>query len=355
MLADWGSFWMQLSQKEKEGIRLFLKASALERKGEIGQAIEFYGQAYRLDPEVEKHVDVKDLRPPSVDPNNNQAIERPVFDIQASDSSASISAALALEAYPHQPLGLEDELFLRILKWAGAIHPPSVDTIGKTCRKSYLLSRRAEVWQHLYNLTFTNQALIPRSVKMPSEDFRKAFLVKSRLRTDGIYINKMTYFRPGLSYTSLTNPVHLVTYYRYLRFFGSTQGYSVWWLISSKPPKDIIEHLRHPYRNNQEPDALALDFSSLALGQFANFFHGQWQPDYKNEEDGHFSLCLASTSRSKVIKWRMNVYLEPNTRKRPVQHGRLMVSEYVDVDHGTEISTDDWGRFTFSKVKSFYT
>ena len=45
------------------------------------------------------------------------------------------------------------------------------------------------------------------------------FLEKPHLRFDGIYVSRNTYIRTGIVEWRVKNPVHLVCYYRYLRFF----------------------------------------------------------------------------------------------------------------------------------------
>ena len=45
------------------------------------------------------------------------------------------------------------------------------------------------------------------------------FLGRPHLRFDGLYVSRNTYIRTGLVEWRVRNPVHLVCYYRYLRFF----------------------------------------------------------------------------------------------------------------------------------------
>lgn len=40
------------------------------------------------------------------------------------------------------------------------------------------------------------------------------------VRTDGAYVSRNTYFRLGAVHWDVKNPVHLVVYYRYFRFFA---------------------------------------------------------------------------------------------------------------------------------------
>ena len=48
--------------------------------------------------------------------------------------------------------------------------------------------------------------------------WREMFLQRPHLRFDGLYVSRNTYIRTGLTEWRIKNPVHLVTYFRYLYF-----------------------------------------------------------------------------------------------------------------------------------------
>uniref|UniRef100_A0A2P2IKQ0 F-box protein n=1 Tax=Rhizophora mucronata TaxID=61149 RepID=A0A2P2IKQ0_RHIMU len=51
--------------------------------------------------------------------------------------------------------------------------------------------------------------------------WRKMWLLRPRVRTDGLYVSRNTYIRSGVREWTITNPVHLVCYFRYIRFYPS--------------------------------------------------------------------------------------------------------------------------------------
>lgn len=51
--------------------------------------------------------------------------------------------------------------------------------------------------------------------------WRKMWLLRPRVRTDGIYVSRNTYIHVGVAEWQVTNPVHLVCYYRYIKFYPS--------------------------------------------------------------------------------------------------------------------------------------
>lgn len=48
--------------------------------------------------------------------------------------------------------------------------------------------------------------------------WRNMFLDRPRVRHDGVYVSRNTYIRTGIPEWKVKNPVHLVCYYRYIRF-----------------------------------------------------------------------------------------------------------------------------------------
>lgn len=53
--------------------------------------------------------------------------------------------------------------------------------------------------------------------------WKTMFLDRCHLRFDGIYVSRNTYIRTGIVEWRVKNPVHLVCYYRYYRFFPDGQ------------------------------------------------------------------------------------------------------------------------------------
>ncbi|KAH9298323.1 hypothetical protein KI387_030005, partial [Taxus chinensis] len=51
--------------------------------------------------------------------------------------------------------------------------------------------------------------------------WRKMWLLRPRLRFDGLYVSRNTYIRAGITEWKTTNPVHVVCYYRYVCFLPS--------------------------------------------------------------------------------------------------------------------------------------
>lgn len=275
--------------------------------------------------------------------------EKSLFDIDAPGIAEDIALSLQEKPAAFQPLGLSDEILLRVMKKAAARHAPLADVLGQTCRQMYLISRHEILWHYLADLASARPKGSAALIKGQYETYRKMFLLRPRLRTDGIYISKITYFRPGLSETSMIHPVHLVTYYRYLRFFGASDGYRVWWLVASKPPKDVIDILRNPRKRRE---LVELD---EVPGPVANIFWGQYQR--LADKELVFEAKLDDARNPQGIKWNMQVELIPNPKPRAaVKHAMFKCIHYAPIDsESIPVNLESWSRFHFSKVRSYLT
>lgn len=56
-----------------------------------------------------------------------------------------------------------------------------------------------------------------------SGDWLDAFLEKPRLRINGVYISRLNYLRTGYG-ESYNQPIHVVSYFRYIRFFNDGEN-----------------------------------------------------------------------------------------------------------------------------------
>ena len=92
--------------------------------------------------------------------------------------------------------------------------------------------------------TLSNQAITEALLQTTySSSWQQMFRFRPRIRFNGCYISYINYLRPGmasLSQVSWTSPVHIVTYYRYLRFFRDGTVIS---LQTTSEPAEVVHHL----------------------------------------------------------------------------------------------------------------
>ena len=103
----------------------------------------------------------------------------------------------------------------------------------------------ADLCAGLENLDMTSVTSLadpfPLSPEYPA--YKTMFHTRPRLRFNGCYISTVNYIRPGgntASQSTWNTPVHIVTYYRYLRFFRDGTCAS---LLTTTEPVDVVHYL----------------------------------------------------------------------------------------------------------------
>lgn len=123
---------------------------------------------------------------------------------------------------------LSDDMMLEIFK---RMSPVAVARAACSCRPWRLLATHEDIWERA--------ALDAWSGREPPEvtarvcrdryhnSWRRMFLDRVRMRTEGLYVSRNTYIKAGMTdlTTENVNPVHMVCYYRYFRFFGTGEFY----------------------------------------------------------------------------------------------------------------------------------
>lgn len=96
--------------------------------------------------------------------------------------------------------------------------------------------------------------------KTYASSWRQMLRARPRIRFNGCYISTVNYVRPGASsptQISWNTPVHIVTYYRYLRFFRDGTAVS---LLTTAEPADVVHYLTkdnmHTYHSGAMPSAV---------------------------------------------------------------------------------------------------
>ena len=106
-----------------------------------------------------------------------------------------------------------------------------------------------------------------------SSSWQKMFRLRPRLRFNGCYISYINYMRPGMpspSQISWASPVHIVTYYRYLRFFRDGTVIS---LQTTSEPADVVHHLTKELLESHRDGAMS--FLPSVVMQHA--LRGRWR------------------------------------------------------------------------------
>ena len=198
--------------------------------------------------------------------------------------------------------------------------------------------------------------------------YRQHYFERARVRTDGVYICKVSYFRPGMTEGAFFQPIHLVTYYRYLRFFSWRDRFAVLLLVTTEEPKRAIEMLR--WVPGEQVNSF-VPFGRSARNLVPRFGCKRIAPTLKDLPFKRANVFLGKYYREAPESSCLVLALfDPQSTHRALFHMELTVSKEGSVivcdqytslspplSAGGEICTydfgvSDWGKFRFSRVRS---
>ncbi|KAJ3675179.1 hypothetical protein LUZ60_004221 [Juncus effusus] len=135
---------------------------------------------------------------------------------------------------------LPDELLFEVFTRMSAY------TLGRAtcvCRKWKYMIRNPSLWRSACLKTWqicgaeTNYKIL---LSKYDGSWRKMWVYRPRIRTDGLYVSRNTYIHTGIPEFKFTKTVHVVCYYRYLRFYPSGKFLSK---ISSQKVKEVVKYM----------------------------------------------------------------------------------------------------------------
>ena len=222
-----------------------------------------------------------------------------------------------------------------------------------------------------------------------ARNWRRVFQNQPRIRFNGVYISTVNYTRAGgASATQATwsNPVHVVTYYRYLRFFRDGTVIS---LLASNEPTEVVYHLTkdnlalvkksgkgdHPLNFVSSAHAIASAPSQSIPPSATNLMkhahHGRWRlshpftenskPEVKNasvdgREDG--DVHIETEGVGPRYLYTMHLVLRSSSKaKHTVKNNKLQWKGfwcYNQLSHDwAEFGLKNDRAFLFHRVKSY--
>ncbi|CAH1971756.1 unnamed protein product [Acanthoscelides obtectus] len=217
---------------------LFLKGVEMERCGKLYEAIQYYKRAVQLVPDIEfklenttkpklrerqySESDVNDGADEALNDSEDEEVGEGEL-LSFIQKRVPRGSPLCFPKYEQKTIHiglLPVEVMLYITRWivSSDLDLRSLEMFGATCRGFYLCARDPEVW-HLACLRVwgINCGATPGIYN----SWRCMFIERPRVHFNGCYISKTTYIRNGENsfQDQFYRPWHLVTYYRYLRFF----------------------------------------------------------------------------------------------------------------------------------------
>ncbi|KAK4454803.1 putative F-box protein [Podospora aff. communis PSN243] len=183
------------------------------------------------------------------------------------------------------------------------------------------------------------------------------FRLRPRIRFNGCYISTVNYIRAGMhnpNSIAWGQPVHIVTYYRYLRFFRDGTVLS---LLTTAEPTDVVHHLTREALAQHAGGAAPHLPSSVV----ASALRGRWRLAHAGDNP-HASLSevegdlIVETEGVSKYIYRMDLALR-SAGKGGTKNNKLIWRGFYSYNR----LTDDWAEFAqknskpffFSRVKSY--
>ncbi|KAA8650458.1 hypothetical protein EYZ11_000830 [Aspergillus tanneri] len=291
--ADEDAFHSRGPREEpKSALEHFERAVEKEAEGNLGDSLQHYRKAYRLDATVDKTYRNKHFAwawkksAQASAPSNSGVLPSqqpkdtpkalPTPELIASFANLPIpQAEPIIENTPPPPCPIAkvpSEVLVEILKHVALRDPATFFRTSLVCKRlAYHFAHEQHIWKRLcqgpefgfksMHYSFAcdvfgrpEYTLGPRytpfptsaSVQIPEplSSWGEVFQMFPRIRFTGIYISTVNYTRAGAasSYQSVSwnSPIHIVTYYRFLRFYPDGSVIS---MLSTVEPVDLVPHI----------------------------------------------------------------------------------------------------------------
>ncbi|KAG0153392.1 hypothetical protein PDIDSM_5245 [Penicillium digitatum] len=398
----------------------FERAVEKEAEGNLGDSLSHYRKAYRLDSAVDKSYRNKHYS--HVWKKPHLAVPTaPVAATQQPTEVPTLPTPELIASFAHLPIPQLDpiventppppcpiatvpsEVLVEILRHVAMDDPSAFGRMALVCKRiAYHFAHEQQIWRRIcqgrrfgfggmhydfacdlhgepiYTLAprytpFPNDE--PVEIPSPLSSWSQVFQTLPRIRFTGIYISTVNYTRPGAAsaYTNLSwnSPIHIVTYYRYLRFYPDGSVIS---LLTSTEPADVVPHIskemwwrRAPQRTESINDhglrgrwhlALPVDTSESSEPPAA-----AWKPDIASDQKSILSderdLIIETEGVDSKYVYTMHLSLRSSAVPKSAQVGPAPSNP----SKNTKLAwkgfwsynrlTDDWGEFGLRNDRAF--
>ncbi|KAL8705474.1 MAG: hypothetical protein Q9201_001405 [Fulgogasparrea decipioides] len=336
-------------------------------------------------------------------------------------NSSIANAPPLIEGSPPPPCpiaSIPSETLIQILQDIAIVDIASFARLSLVCKRfAYLVATEDRIWERIchgreygfaamhYNWTSTvNGHPLPTTLKangLPVEDpldistltlthtipfstipppsspslalspiyssYKTMFRTRPRIRFNGCYISTVNYHRPGASSSTsnatYTSPVHIVTYYRYLRFFRDGTCVS---LLTTVEPVDVVHHLTkenlHTHHNRE---------SLLPSAVMRHALRGRWrlsgslypsprtphtdtnphthQAQEEKEAEGDIHIETEGVDPKYMYKMHLS-FRSPGREVGGTRNNKLVWKGFWSYNR----LTDDWAAFALRNDRAFF-
>ncbi|GKT64526.1 F-box protein POF7 [Colletotrichum tofieldiae] len=195
----------------------------------------------------------------------------------------------------------------------------------------------------------TTLALLP---EVYSSSWQSMFRHRPRIRFNGCYISTVNYIRPGqanANQITWNSPVHIVTYYRYLRFFRDGTAIS---LLTTDEPASVVHYMTRELLE-QHRGGGAAHLPSLVM---QHGLRGRWRLssalDHPDAPLGEAEDDLFVETEGVGAKYTYRMYLEVRSagKGKGARNTKLVWKGFYSYNK----LTDDLGEFALKNGKPFF-
>jgi len=176
--------------------------------------------------------------------------------------------------------------------------------------------------------------------------YRTLFRLRPRLRFNGCYISTVNYARPGgasVNSISWNTPIHIVTYYRYLRFLRNGTCIS---LLTVSEPSDVVPYLSMEHVHKSHGALPSAPMKDALLGRWRLTGPTVAGAGEEAEKEGGLMVETAGATPKYIYK----MVLSLNSAGRGARNNKLAWQGYWSHNK----LTDDIGTFSLKNDRPFY-
>lgn len=259
-----------LTKTDRQALDAFERAVDCEHNGKMTDAVTHYREAFRLNEQVDKLYREKYYRnvKPAKAGSGAGAVGTKSITAARLDTESIVDMLnrVSLDGDQAQTspeddnradgpcylLALPDELLAHVLRHLAVRDMASFSRAVYSCKRLALLGySREHIWRAVCERAFAHQHYSPDIVfpdgfnpdslettaaRHYGNSYRRMYFERPRIRFNGVYISTCNYVRQGAG-QSWYAPIHMVTYYRYLRFYEDGTCIS---LLTSAEPADVV-------------------------------------------------------------------------------------------------------------------
>ncbi|ROW07827.1 hypothetical protein VMCG_03566 [Cytospora schulzeri] len=398
------------------------RAVEKEDQGSLGDSLQLYRRAFRMDHKVDQkyknkyyaaawakplQADKATAPPAAQDSVQSAAESKPLTTEELIASFADLSIEPAqpyIKGMPQSPCPiseLPEEIIVHILQDVAVADVGAFVGLSRVCKRfAWLVATEDSIWRqiclgpkfgftgmHYDFATAVNWKPLAEertllddpdeAVRRREEEayatsiallnttyhsWQRMFRRRPRIRFNGCYISTINYIRPGQQTNSLAwnSPVHIVTYYRYLRMFRDGTAIT---LCTVEQPANVVHHMTR--------EALALHkggaMAHLPSGVMQHALRARWRlssaADRSADLEEGKEVSLADSEGDLFIEYdgggnylyRMELSLRATGKLS--RNNKLMWSGFYSynkpADVWDEFSLKEFKPFYFSRVKSY--